>query len=182
MGFPERLYTVDILFAVFVLFFAVRGMKNGLSGELAHVVTLLVLLAGVCFYYPRLIELASDYWRVLPESAVRIAVPVVMLLIAILLFFVARALFKQMLKSKLSESADKIAGALVGALRGILLGFAVFVGLSLIPGDSLYQMLSEKSSVGAWVCNTLTPWAQSHAGDLPVLKDKMNEQLNDMTR
>lgn len=182
MCFPEQLYTIDILFAVFVLLFAVSGIKNGLSGELAHVVTLAALLAGVCFYYPQLTQMASGYWSALPESAVRIAVPVVLLLIAILFFVLVRALFKQLFKSKLGETADQIAGALVGALRGILFGLAVFVGISLIPNDSLYQTLSEKSLIGAWVCSTLTPWAQSHAGDLPVLKDKMSEQLDDITQ
>ncbi len=182
MCFPEVLYTIDILFAALVLLFAFRGTKNGLSGELAHVVTLVALLAGVCFYYPRLTELASDYWRALPESAVRIAVPVVLVLAAVLLFVVVRALFKQLFKSKLGGPVDKIAGGLVGALRGILFGLAVLAGLSLIPNDSLYRALSEKSSIGAWVCNTLTPWAQSHAGDLPVLKDKMSEQLDDITQ
>ncbi|MFA7256446.1 MAG: CvpA family protein [Kiritimatiellales bacterium] len=181
MGFPEQLYTIDILFSVFVLLFVFSGIKHGLSGELAHVITLAALLTGVCFYYPQLTKLASETWRALPESAVRIAVPVVMLLIAILFFVVVRALFKQLFKSKLGEPADKIAGGLVGALRGALFGLAILVAISLIPNNSLYQTLSEKSSVGAWVCNTLTPWSQSHMTELPVLKDKMSEQLNDIT-
>ena len=182
MWFPERLYTIDILFSVFVLLFVFSGTKNGLSGELAHVVTLVALLAGVYFYYPQLTQLASDYWRALPESVVRIAVPVVMLLAAVLFFVVVRALFKQLFKNKLGEPADKIAGGLVGALRGILFGLAVFTGLSLIPNDTLYQTLSEKSSVGAWVCSTLTPWSQSHMPELPGLKNKMSEQLDDITQ
>jgi len=182
MYFPEMLYTIDILFAVFVLFFAVSGMRHGFSGELAHVVTLIALLAGVCFFYPQLMELASETWRTLPESAVRILVPVVLVLAAVLLFVVVRALFKQLLKDKLGETADKAAGGLVGALRGILFGLTVFAGLSLIPNESLYRMLSEKSSIGGWVCNTLTPWAQSHMEDLPVLKDKMSDQLDDITQ
>ena len=182
MWFPEQLYTIDILFTVFVLLFVFSGIKHGLSGEIAHVVTLIALLTGVCFFYPQLTQLASDYWRVLPESAVQIAVPVVMLLAAVLLFIVVRMLFRQLLKNKLGESADKIAGGLAGALRGALLGAAVFVGLSLIPNDSLYQTLSEKSSIGAWVCNTLTPWAQPRVMRLPVLKNKMSEKLNDTTQ
>lgn len=49
MWFPEVVYTIDILFIAFVLFFSIRGVWNGLSGELAHAVTLAVLLIGVCF-------------------------------------------------------------------------------------------------------------------------------------
>jgi uncharacterized membrane protein required for colicin V production len=181
MWFPEWIYTVDILFALFVLAVAVSGIRHGLSGELAHVVTLIALLAGVCFFYPQLTELTSGYWHALPESAVRIVVPAVMLLAAVLLFVVVRALFKQLLKSKLGETTDKIAGGLVGALRGVLFGLAILVGLSLIPNDTLYQALSEKSAIGGWVCNTLTPWAQPHIEELPVLKDKAIERLDEIT-
>jgi uncharacterized membrane protein required for colicin V production len=180
MWFPEKLYTIDILFAAFVLLFAIGGAKRGLSGELAHVVTLVALLAGVCFFYPQLTELASAYWHALPETAVRILVPAVMLLAAVLLFVVVRALFKQLFKSKLGEASDKLAGGLVGALRGSLFGLAVLIGISLIPNEAVYQTLSEKSLIGAWVCNTLTPWSQSHITELPVLKDQVSEQFDDM--
>jgi len=182
MWFPEQLYTIDILFTVFVLLFVFSGIKHGLSSELAHVATLIALLAGFCFFYPQLTQLASDHWQALSPSAVQIAVPALMLLAALLLFVLLRALFKQMLKDKLGGMVDKIAGGLAGALRGALVGLAVLVGLSLIPNDSLYQTLSEKSSIGAWVCNTLAPWAQPRVMELPVLKDKMSEKLNDVTQ
>jgi uncharacterized membrane protein required for colicin V production len=182
MGFPEQLYTIDILFAAFVLLFVFSGIKHGLSGELAHVVTLTVLLAGVCFYYPQLVDWAAEYWRALPETAVRIAVPVVMLLAAILLFVMVRALFRQVFKSRLGESADKAAGGLVGILRGALMGLVIFSGLSLIPSEALYRTLSEKSAIGAWVCNTLTPWAQPRIMELPVLKDSVNDRIDELTR
>lgn len=182
MLFPETLYTIDILFAVFVLIFTISGTKIGLAGELAHVVTLIALLAGVCFFYPQLTQLASDYWRALPPSAVKILVPLVMLLVAVLLFVVARALFKQVMKDKLGETADKVAGGFVGTLRGILFGLVVFTGISLIPNDSLYQTLSEKSSIGGWVCNNLTPWSQSHLKELPGLKSKVSDRFDDITQ
>lgn len=180
MWFPEVLYTVDILFVLFVLFFAVRGAWNGLSGELAHVVTLLALLAGFCFFYPQLTQAVSGLWD-LPGTALQIIVPAVLVLSAVLLFVLLRLLFRQVLKDKTGETADKIGGVLVGTLRGTLLGLVLFSALSLIPNDSLYGMLSEKSSIGRWVCNTLTPWAQPRIGELPALKNKMHERLDDFS-
>ncbi len=181
MVFPEMLYTIDILFVAFVVVFLVGGVRHGFSGELAHVITLLALLAGFCFFYPNLVQMASETWRALPDSAVRILVPVVLVLAAALLFVVVRALLRQLLKDKVGGPADKVGGGLVGALRGILFGLALFAGISLIPNETLYRALSEKSSIGAWVCNTLTPWAQSHVEELPALKDKMGEQIDDMS-
>lgn len=176
MWFPESLYTIDILFAVFVVFFAVSGTRHGLAGELAHVITLATLLAGFCFFYPQLTRVASDYWSVLSPAMVKIVAPILLLLVAVLIFFVARMLFKQLLKDKLGESADKISGGLVGTLRGVMMGLVVFVGLSLVPNDSLYQSISRKSSIGGWACSTLTPWLQPRITELPVLKDV--ERLN----
>lgn len=181
MWFPEMLYTVDILFVVFVLIFAVSGIRHGLSGELAHVVTLLALLAGFCFFYPQIMRFAGEAWPTLPETALQIAVPMALVVAAILLFVLVRILFKQLLKKTLDGTGDKIAGGVAGALRGALFGLAVLAGLSLIPNDSLYRMLSESSSIGSWVCSNLTPWAQSHISDLPVLKEKVNQQLDDMS-
>ena len=171
MWFPEWIYTIDILFAVFVVFFAVSGTKHGLSGELAHLITLIALLAGFCFFYSQLTQFASDSWRVLPPPAVRIIVPIIIVLLSVLIFVLARAVFKQLLKDKLGEAADKVAGGLVGVARGVLMGLAVFAALSMIPNDSFYQALSEKSSIGGWVCNKLTPWIQPRVMDLPVLKN-----------
>jgi len=91
-------------------------------------------------------------------------------------------LFKLALVSKLVGSSDKISGGLAGGLRGILLGLAVLAGISLIPNESLYRAISDESLVGTWVCNTLTPWVQPRIKELPVLKDRMSERLDDITR
>lgn len=181
MWFPEMLYTIDILFVLFVLFFAVRGVWNGLSGELANVITLLALLTGFCFFYPQLTDLAKDHWN-LPAAALRFIVPAVLILASVLLFVLLRILFRQMLKEQADTNADKVGGVLVGMLRGILLGLTVFVGLSLIPNDALYRVLSEKSAIGGWVCNTLTPWAAPRIGEMPALKSEMQDRVNDITQ
>ena len=80
MYFPEWLYTIDVLFVIFILIFAFRGTRNGLSGELAHGVTLLALLAGFVFYYPQLTQFATESWRILPPEFLRFVVPAVMVL------------------------------------------------------------------------------------------------------
>jgi uncharacterized membrane protein required for colicin V production len=182
MEFPEQLYTIDIFFLAFVLLFVFSGIRHGLSGELAHVLTLLALLAGICFFYPQLIDLASGYWQALPENVVRNVVPLLMVLGAILLFFLVRAMCKQLLKKRMSEASDKAAGGVIGILRGTLLGLVVLAGISLIPNETLYRVLSEKSLIGAWVCNTLTPWAQPRIMELPVLKDNVSERIEELTQ
>ena len=172
MMIPEWVYTIDLLFVVFVLLFVFSGLRNGLSSELAHTLTLTGLLAGFCFFYPQIVQFAADYWQALPPKAVQIAVPVVMLLAAILFFVLVRALLKQLLKSQVSGASDRLLGGFAGALRGTVTGLAVMAALSLIPNETLYRKLSETSSIGAWVCNTLTPWVHPRILELPVFQQQ----------
>lgn len=180
--FPEWIYTIDILFAVFVIFFVIRGTRHGLSGELAHAATLFALLIGLCFFYPQLAQWVSDSWQALPPEGVRIVVLLLLVLMSALIFLLMRLLFKRLLKDKLGESADKIAGGVAGAVRGTVVGLALFAGLSLIPSAEPCQTLSGKSAIGGWVCSTLTPWLEPRILKLPVLKDKVSDRIEDLTQ
>ncbi|MGE4488630.1 MAG: CvpA family protein [Kiritimatiellales bacterium] len=168
MIIPEWLYTIDILFAVLVIFFAIGGLRRGFSGELAHVLALTALLVGIGIYYPQLAESASNLWQNLSPSMIRVAVVATLLLGAVLLFFVLKILLKVLLKARMGEVTDKLVGALVGTARGILTGLAILIGLSLVPSQALYRQISEKSSVGGWVCTTLTPQLYPRIMELPV--------------
>jgi len=170
MHFPEWLYTIDVVFVVLVLLVMLRGARNGLSGELAHAVTLLALLAGFVFYYPQLMQLAAYRWTALPPETLRIAVPAAILLAAAGIFLLSRALFKLLIKKTSGTIGDKLAGGLAGAVRGAAIGLVLLAGLSLIPNEALYSTISEKSDIGAWVCRTLTPWLKPRIETLPVVQ------------
>lgn len=168
MNFPDWLYTIDILFVAFVFFSAMRGLRRGLSGELAHILTLIIMLGVICFLYPSLSRAAARIWSYLPAAAVQTALIIVMVLAAFLLFCMVRAMFKQLFKARMDVASDHLAGGGVGALRGAVIGVALISALSLLPGERLHQTLSEKSVVGGWVCNRLTPWLHPRLLELPV--------------
>lgn len=169
MSVPDWLYTIDVVFAVFVFLFAAGGLRRGLSGELAHVVTLAGLLLALAFVYPDLTELASDLWSGLPPMAVQAAVVLVILLSGLLLFFVIRAILQAIFKARIGEASDKVWGSLIGMLRGVLIGLLVMVLLSL--NGSAHQVLSQKSKIGMWVCSTLAPKLQPHIMNRPVVEE-----------
>ncbi len=168
MNFPEMLYTIDILFAVFVFLFAAGGLLRRLSGELARVLALLVLLFGLCFAYPAFNQFAAQTWVDLSPVLIQGVVLLVLFLISFLLYFLIRVLLKRIFKTALSDGVDKVAGCVAGLLRGLLVGITLLAALSLLPNERLYEALSEKSVVGAWVCNTLTPWAHPRLMELPI--------------
>ena len=168
MSVPDMLYTIDILFALFVFLFAVGGMRRGLSGELASVLTLLILLFWICFFYPSLTQFAADLWSTLSPRAVQGVVLLVLLLVAVILSFLMNILFKQLFKSRMGAGIDKLAGSSVGFLRGMVMCVSLMAALSLLPNEALYAQLSEKSVIGGWVCNTFTPWLHPRLMELPV--------------
>ncbi len=174
MNFPEMLYTIDILFAVFVLFFAVGGLLRGLAGELASLLTLLILLVWICFFYPSLTQFAARNWSPLSGTIIQGVVLLVLLLAALILSYLMNILFKQMFKSRVGEITNRLIGSGIGLLRGALIGLSLFAALSLLPNEKLYAMLSEKSAIGGWVCNRFTPWLYPRLMELPVFDQKEN--------
>ncbi len=168
--YSDWIYTIDILFGLFVFLFVVGGLHRGLSGELAHVLTLAALLFGVWFGFPHLTQLAADYWTGATPWMAKTAAGIVLGLAALLFFVLVQAVLRKLLRSGMEDLSDRLTGALFGLLRGILTGLAVLVVLSLIPNESLYNRISKKSSIGGWVCSTLTPWVRPHIEKLPVFE------------
>ncbi|MBM4153264.1 MAG: hypothetical protein FJ220_07065 [Kiritimatiellaceae bacterium] len=178
MGFPEWLYTIDILFVVFVFVFVCSGIKLGLSGELAHVVTLVVLLICLFCFYSQLIHVVSDTWPGLEPQAAGVVTLCLLIVAAALLFLLLQVIFKSMLKNKMGESSEKFFGAVAGGFRGALIGVIVMSALSVVASESLYQTLSEKSLVGGWVCKTVAPWADPYREQITELKEKVSGEVD----
>ncbi len=174
MNLPEMLYTIDIILAAFVLFFAVVGLVRGIAGELASLLTLFALLFGVCFYYPILTQLAATAWGSLSPGAIQGVVLLVFGLGTVVLFCLLRILFKQAFKENVGMLTDRIAGMVVGLLRGWLIGLSLMTALSLLPNEALYVKLSEQSVIGGWVCTRFTPWVYPRLMELPVFDQEEN--------
>jgi uncharacterized membrane protein required for colicin V production len=174
MNVPEAFYTIDILFVAFVLLFAVVGLFRRISGELASLLSLVMLLCGICFFYPSLTQFASRKWGVLSASIVQGVVIVALVLAAIILSFLMNRLFRQIFRSRVGEVTNRLIGGAIALLRGALIGVSLFAALSLMPNETLYTSLSEKSVIGAWVCSRFTPWLYPRLMELPVFDQKEN--------
>jgi uncharacterized membrane protein required for colicin V production len=168
MSMPETIYTLDVLFGAFVVMFGVAGLLRGLAGELARLITLLVFLTGVCFFYPALLGLATYQWRTLPPAAVQTVTTVVVVLSSVLVYALLRVIFQQVFKEQVGKFFDRMFGAMVGMVFGLLVGLSVLCAVSLMPQDRPYRILSENSAIGSWVCVRLTPWLYPRLMEMPV--------------
>lgn len=168
MSFPDTFYTIDVLFGIFVLLFGIAGMVRGLAGEMARLVTLAVLLTVSCLFYPQLSQLAARQWTALPPIAVQAITAVILILFSVLLFILLKLILRRIIKEQVGVLFDRILGALLGMVFGALIGVSVLCWVSLVPQERMYRMLSEKSVVGAWVCNRVTPWVYPKLLELPM--------------
>lgn len=171
MSFPETFYTVDVLFGAFVALFGAAGMLRGLAGELARLLALIALLAVSCFCYPQLSQMAAQQWQGLPPVAVQTVTATILLLSAFLFYVFVKLILTRALKEQVGPLFDKILGAVTGMIFGTLIGLSVFCSLSLMPQERVYTLLSERSAIGAWVCNRLTPWVYPRLLELPAFND-----------
>ena len=163
MSFPDVFYTIDIAFAVLVFLVAMSGLCRGLSGELALILTLAFLLCGFYFFYPMLTRLVvqrlGDDFSI---AMIRGTVAVVLGVGILVLSFPMHLLLRKIMKISIGVLSDKILGAMAGLLRGILIGVMIFVALSFVPSVKFRTYLSEKSVVGGWTNEFLTPWVLSN--------------------
>ena len=131
--------------------------------------------AGLPSFFPSLTQLAARKWSALPPIAIQVVIGLILLLSALLLFLGLRFLLRKMLSEQIAGVADKLFGALMGMMSGALLGLCVLSVVSLVPNESVYRRLSEKSMIGAWVCERLTPWLHPKMMELPVFNGEETE-------
>ncbi len=177
MNLPETIYTLDVLFGAFVLLFGISGLLRGLPGELARLLTLVGLLCGICFFYPALTRLAAQQWPDFSTPVIQTVTAAALLLGAILFYVLLRAILQRALKEQIGAFFDRFFGALIGMIFGLLVGLSVLCAVSLLPQERPYEILSEKSVIGSWVCTAMTPWLYPRLMDMPVFKEVGQQEV-----
>ena len=176
MSFPETFYAVDVAFAVFVVLFGATGLLLGFAGELARLLVISTLAAVVVFFYPQLSGLAMQQWPSLPANAVHVVVGLVLLSASFLLYLLLRQVLKMMVEKKIGAVFDHILGGLTGLLLGTLGGLLLLTSMTLRPPESrTYVVISERSVIGAWVCENLAPRLVPRLRALPVFEGPQEE-------
>lgn len=146
---------VDVLALALALFFLLRGMLRGASGEISRIIG---FFGGSCvgymLYQPvRQILLAS------PGQASSVVVALTALALVVVIGFVTGLLLRyaciRLLQIVILEPADAILGVVAGAVYAtVILGIVFALGM-LIPHPPLQQVFTEQSVVGRFVCPRL---------------------------
>ena len=140
---------VDICaFALLVLGILV-GLRRGLSGEVANLLSLVVgFMAGVTAH-----RLFDAGW---PAPAGRaglhaVAGVVVALVAGTVAMALARFVCKRLIRIVIEEESDRVWGAVVGGLRSAIFVLAIFIVMNLLPNERANRWFGETSLIGQQV-------------------------------
>jgi len=172
----ENLLIIDTVAAGVVLLFAVIGCRKGLSGELAHIISLVVLAASLFFVYP---YIYSFIYRTMDQVNPHLLKWLLLFLLTMLSFFclgLITRLLAGMLKAQFSPGTDKFFGFVFGFVRGTFIVAIVMIFMGILGPPRLYDILSGRSYAGRFVCYELIPIVQPHVQQ-HIDRDQVSEKV-----
>lgn len=138
---------VDIAAFVAVALMMLMGIRRGLSGELAGMVSAVAgFLFGVLFF-SAIVDWMMEHSRLGYESA-RLVTFVAVMLISISVMLVLRIVLHMLLKLAIDKKTDRWGGGLAGVLKGVIIVLAIFVLMILSPVESARRTFGDKSMIG----------------------------------
>jgi uncharacterized membrane protein required for colicin V production len=140
----------DLAALVFVLASIAMGFRRGLSGQVAMLLAVLLVVVGTYFTYPLCLALLTRFTAV-PTESVHVAALTVALLIPLGIVLVIRNLLGNVLKITFVAWLDRIGGAVAGAISSTLFVLLVFVVMNVLPTPYRFAAFGSPSWIGRLV-------------------------------
>ena len=162
----SQLNLIDVVAGIYLLFGVFRGFKRGLSGELARLVSIaVILLAGWQCYEP-LGQKIGEITR-LTDHESRLAGFMLSLVAAALVMVLLRWILKNMMEFAFKGNIERIGGMIAGFLRSLAIVTAIVVAASLSSSAYLAQKFSEDSRIGSVITQYVLPAYQRITEEQP---------------
>jgi uncharacterized membrane protein required for colicin V production len=159
---------LDIVAAVYLLIGLLRGLKRGLSGELARLASMaFILFAGWRMYVP-LGEKIAEMTRLTEEQSLLAGFGLIILAAGISMILL-RLLLKNILEFTFKGKLEKIGGMVAGFLRSFVLIALIVIPLGLSPIPYLQRTVAEESLLGSTIIKYLVPVYQQVVEENPDL-------------
>lgn len=157
-----QLNIVDVVIAVYLIYGAVRGVRRGLSGELARLFSLAVaIVAGWQFYEPLGEQLAA-YTR-LTGAAASIAGFFCTVLAAGAVLLVLRLMLKNIMEFAFKGKIERLGGLLAGVIRAFCIASLALIAVAFVPVPYLQEQVRKESRVGSAILRVVFPLYQDVA-------------------
>ena len=138
---------IDIVLAVFLLYFAFKGFTSGLIISIATLAGLMLGFYGASYFS----EFTADWLQKdlgLKSDNIRLIAYVITFVIVIVLIFLLGRFLTGVVKTAGLGIANRLAGALFGIGKGLLIASFLFLAFTHIdPKESLLTASQKKTSV-----------------------------------
>lgn len=152
MIFGNMFTVVEAFVLVLVLWELLWGLKRGLSGELARLVSTTIVLAAGLRFYQAAGRLLADNTKLSEDPELALAVAFLLIVVCFaLLFLILRLILRLLMSVKFNEKIDRSGGGIAGLLRGVLLALLCLYAAGLWPHAYLRKVVREQSIVGRTV-------------------------------
>lgn len=185
---PAWLSFIDVAFVVAVLLFAWGGFQKGFAGQIAHILTFLIIGAVLLFAYPHICGYLEQVFQSVDESYILWAIMAVVAVLAIGVFLLMSKMLAKLLKTQLSERSDHAYGFILGLFRGVLVALLVMILLVVLGPQRIEDNFCDKSYTGKFVCYQLVPRIRPHmsravwSDDIQKIRQEINEKREETTR
>ena len=179
---PEWLSYVDVTFVVVALLFAWGGAQKGFAGQMAPILTFLIMAPILYFAYPAIYEALGDFFRRVDAGMLMWLLLVGVVALAVGVFSLFSKLLAKLLELQISPRSDTTYGLILGLVRGAFTGLFIMTFLVMLGPSTFYESFGAKSYVGTLVCDELVPVIQpnfrkiANSGKIQGAKDKLLEQ------
>lgn len=142
---------IDILALIVLLLGTLRGLRCGLSGEIARLVSALTAIFLGLYFYEAVAFWTSEHTRLngRPAHVLAFAFTVVAVLLAMVLLRMALA---NVIRLVVREDFDRSAGAVAGLLSSTAFVFIVFLIMQMLPEEAyLHRKFKADSVIGTLI-------------------------------
>lgn len=159
---PAWLSFIDIAFVVGVALFAWGGSQKGFAGQIAHIVTSLILGVLLFFAYPYILGYLGGVFRRIDEVYIMWILVIGLLVLSVFVFVLLSKMLVSLLKTHLSERSDHVYGFILGTVRGALTALLFMVIIAMLGPPRVEESFRLKSYTGRFVARQLVPRVRPH--------------------
>lgn len=174
---PQWLSLIDVAFVGVAVLFALGGYQKGFAGQVAHILTFVVLGITLFFFYPAVFSYMGRLFRRLDETYMMWLILAGLGVLTILFFRLVSKLLANVMKMQITDKADRNYGFILGFIRGALAALFAMIFLVILGPPNCYDIFRSKSRVGKLVCHEMVPRIQPHL-TRSVLEERVNTLRN----
>ncbi len=174
---PNWLSFIDLAFVLAVLLFAWGGFQKGFAGQVAYVLTFLILGILLFFAYPYIYGFLGRVFRSIDEEVIMWLLMAGLVVLSFFVFIGLTKILASLMKSQISERSDHVFGLVLGAVRGGLAALLVMIFIVMLGPQRIEENFRLKSYTGRFVVHQLVPRIRPHLSR-PIITDKTREWKN----